>query len=91
MKNCPKLFARFARSGCIRLHKNVDFLEFKALKSGFAGSLGATFQCNARRHSLYIYRKDSNCTHTDKNEPYLFQHFTSESQKHTSSLATFYH
>ena len=86
-----KLFTRFARSGCIRLHKNVDFLEFKALKSGFAGSLGATFQCDARRHSLYIYRKDSNCTHTDKNEPYLFQHFTSESQKHTSSLATFYH
>ena len=69
------LIKLFARSGCIRLHKNVDFLEFKALKSGFAGSLGATFQCDARRHSLYIYRKDSNCTHTDKNEPYLFQRF----------------
>ena len=70
-----QLGIRFARSRCIGLHKNVDFLGFKALKSGFSGSLGATFQCDARRHSLWIYRKHSNCTDTDKSEPYLFQHF----------------
>ena len=68
-------FARFARSRCIGLHENIDFLGFKALKSGFSGSLGATFQCDARRHSLWIYWKHSNCTDTDKSEPYLFQHF----------------
>ena len=37
--------------------------------------VGATFRCVARRHSLWIYRKHSNCTDTDKSEPYLFQHF----------------
>ena len=45
-------FARFARSRCIGLHENIDFLGFKALKSGFSRSLGANFRCVARRHSL---------------------------------------
>jgi len=48
-------FARFARSRCIGLHENIDFLGFKAIKSGFSGSLGATFRCVARRHSLITY------------------------------------
>ena len=48
-------FARFARSSCIGLHENIGFLGFKALKSGFSRSLGATFRCVARRHSLITY------------------------------------
>jgi hypothetical protein len=45
-------FARFARSRCIGLHENTDFLGFKELKSGFSEGRGATFRCVARRHSL---------------------------------------
>ena len=49
------IFARFARSRSKFQHKNINFLEFKALKNGFSGSLGATFLCVARRHSLINY------------------------------------
>ena len=48
-------FARFARSRGKFQHKNINFLGFKALKNGFSGSLGATFLCVARRHSLINY------------------------------------
>ena len=34
-------FARFARSRCIGLHENIDFLGFKALKSGFSEGRGS--------------------------------------------------
>ena len=47
-----KLYARFARSRGNFQHENIDFLGFKSCKSGFSGSLGATFRCVARRHSL---------------------------------------
>ena len=68
-----------------------DFHSFRlhSLKKRFFRESRCEFCKFARRHSLWIYWRHSNCTDTDKNEPYLFQHFASESQKHTSSLATF--
>ena len=34
-------FARFARSRCIGLHENIDFLGFKSFKSGFSEGRGS--------------------------------------------------
>ena len=48
-------YTRFARSRCEFQHGNVNFLGFKSLKSGFSEGLGATFCCDARRHSLRKY------------------------------------
>ena len=59
MKNCPRnslrslvFYARFARSRFKYLHLISYFSKVSFIKDCFSESLGATFLCVARRHSL---------------------------------------